>query len=253
MTITRCARVADVPDDLAEAFRSMPHYSAVEGRDSYETTDRYGTSRWDPLSTEGAHRSSLRLTGYQLVGEHGEHRYYVLRCTVNDTSRTIYVSAHVYRASYGWTSSWHVYDYQPANETTKAGALAHAEKQLAEARAKDAAPLTAADTVGKTIARVETKQTLAEDPYDDKRILTAITLHFTDGTRLTYNEEDGETYHQGDVVETSECERPGCEVWIGRVVSEDNPEGEWVNHSGSTWCENGTGEHVPSEINRQAA
>ena len=177
-----------------------------------------------------------------------------------DTSRTCPESR--IRLMYAEEGRWFAGETKPGQRSwaeCKAERERIAERQAArEAEraaelARLAEPLAPEATVGRTFERVETKQTLAEDPYDDKRILTAITLHFTDGTRLTYNEEDGETYHQGDVVETSECERPGCEVWIGRVVSEDNPEGEWVNHSGSTWCENGTGEHVPSEINRQAA
>lgn len=77
MNIKTVARLADVPADLAEFFRSMPHYRAGKGRDSYRSMD----TDWDPLTTQGTHRSEMVLTGYMDMGDRNGFRFYVLRFT----------------------------------------------------------------------------------------------------------------------------------------------------------------------------
>lgn len=110
--MTTCSRPADVPNDLAGAFRSMPHYAAaLAGRETY--TDENG-NEWDPLSTEGPHRTPLYLIGYEVVDRFpGDRAVYVLKLTTAS-------GRHLFAAYDGATMS--LYDYQPAREQTRAAA-----------------------------------------------------------------------------------------------------------------------------------
>jgi hypothetical protein len=117
--MTPCARPADLPADLAGAFQSMPHYApALAGRESY--TDDAG-NEWDPLSTEGPHRTPLYLTGYAVIGHVGDRAVYVLKLTTAS-------GRHLHTAYNG--SSMSLRDYQPEQERTRAGAEEAANQQI---------------------------------------------------------------------------------------------------------------------------
>lgn len=139
--LRRVATPADVDDPrVLAAFAAMPHYPTAPGRGSYvveyPAIPRIGRAAssvaYDPLSTEGPHRSTWRLTGYELVGEAGTRAVYVWRVTVNDSTRTEYVAAqHGPRG----LEVVHAADYQPASERTRTAATEKARALLAEVEA----------------------------------------------------------------------------------------------------------------------
>ena len=235
-TLTRCARVADVPAALAEAFRSMPHYmNDNDARDSYGE----GT-KWDPLSTQGGNRTPLYLTGWRIAGHTEKAVVYVLRFAANDSfgSRSVYAAYHL-----GGMLS--LSDHGPTTRTAAEDAaqvyINKAEVIEAAQRELDADPRKAAT---KTVGYVTTAMHLVEDHYDSQRIVTTTTLHFRDGTTLSYGDGGGETFHQGDVTESAPCSH--CQIHVYNVVSGDYPDGRWVADEGSEWCDDGTQEHTPA-------
>lgn len=121
----------DVADLLVlQAFHGMPHYRTTAGRDDLDG--------WDPLSTEGPHRSTWRLTGYRYAGSSAGRAVYVFRVAVNDSTRVEYVAAELDEHD-GARVTLHAADYQPAEERTRGGAETKAAERLAELEADELA------------------------------------------------------------------------------------------------------------------
>lgn len=110
-------------------------------------TDNYGTapgrgdaSGVDPLSCEGPHRSVWRLTGYQSIGTTLDGTVvYVLRVSVNDTSRRRFLAASL---SPTGGITMHAYDYQDADEQTLAGATQRAQSIIGDPGERTRTPVT---------------------------------------------------------------------------------------------------------------
>lgn len=78
------------------------------------------------------------------------------------------------------------------------------------------------DLTGKTIERVTTRELAARDTFQEWRGWTETTLHFTDGTTVSYAIDSTEVYEP--IRELLECETCGLPV----VESADTP-GEYVH------------------------
>lgn len=108
------------PDDLATA----PDLLAAWPTDNYGSVPgRADVGGVDTLSCEGPHRSLWRLTGYARVGTIPTGTtIYVLRVSVNDSSRVEFVAATVYPSG---AVMMHAADYEPEPRTlTRARARA---------------------------------------------------------------------------------------------------------------------------------
>ena len=257
-TLTRCARIADVPAELAAAFRSMPNYmNDNDARDSYGE----GT-KWDPLSTEGGNRTPLYLTGWREAGRTaGGAVIYVLRFAASSSfgTRTVYAAYHLNGVmSVGDsmpTTRTHAEDtaqvYLNRAEAKEAEQAAEGERNAARYREKAAAAHAAmiavgqrkldeagpVGTVGKTVASVETKQAMVETGHHERQVVTYTSIVFTDGTRYTTGDAGGDTGHEhlGDVLAEAECST--CTIGIYLVDKGEGDGPEWVDCFDNDLCE----------------
>lgn len=210
--LTRCARVADVPAELAAAFRCLPHYRATLGRDS--------VGGYDPLSTEGPNRADWHLDGFREVGRTGLVIVYVLRF------ERAFAAVTVNRGT-GFPS-FLVGDGDPQ---TRAYAEEKAAAALAAAQVTD--PRPPRDLTGKTIARVEQVTALTGDDDEPGPAVNLLILHFTDGTHAEVTAADGPVpFRYTRTVAEAECKHCGHPIY--RLDGADP--GEWVSQDRDTGC-----------------